>query len=120
MKGHDALIAMRRRGTTPAVVFLDTEPCFVRAWADWQQHTPAAASVWVEPGESMQRIDLRCVVGLPVVVTGMNAERVRAVADAAAKAKAKAVTGYVYRYLTGRQECETVEMFQWEVEWQRS
>lgn len=76
MRGHDLLIAMRRRGVRPPFVRfeLDAQPAWVRDSADWPEWS-IAAMVDVAPDDAIARLDLRCAVGMPAVVTGGSDER---------------------------------------------
>lgn len=97
MRGHEPIIAMRRRGKRPAFVFLDTTRTTAPMceWRDWPNVSPAIPSVWVEPDDAPHRLDLRFVFGLSVVVTGIDADRVKALADAAYSAGALRVIASV-------------------------
>ena len=80
MKGHDQLIAMRQSGVVPDWVFIDTDyPDVLRQWEHWTHKDNAKAHLLVE-GE--RRPDLRCVVGLPVFVQGIDHARVLQIRDA--------------------------------------
>jgi hypothetical protein len=82
MRGHEPLIAMRRAGRRPALGAL------VRAGASdpnsdslhWPDERPDAALLWVGERDDIDRLDLRCLLGLKVVVFGDDDERVRAIA----------------------------------------
>lgn len=97
MRGHTPIIAMRNRGKKPAFVYLDTTRTTapMREWEDWPGVSPAIASVWIEPDDVPHRLDLRYVFGLSVVVTGIDADRVKALADAAYAAGALRVVASV-------------------------
>ena len=67
MRGHEALVEMRRRGVRPAAVWLSDIPPprlltggSQRQW--WACAAPVAAEVYVEPGDAAARSDLRFVV----------------------------------------------------------
>lgn len=94
MRGHEPIVAMRRNGLMPAMVWIDTEPCALKAWAGWPSVDASHAHVWVEAGDSIKRTDLRFVVGLTVQVQGEDAQRVADVQDACVKAGAKRVLTY--------------------------
>jgi hypothetical protein len=95
MRGHEALIAMRKGGFIPDMVFIDTEADRLRQWEDWQAETPAQAALYIEPRDSLLSIDLRCVVALTVSVSGSDAKRVAAVAAACEQARAERVIAHV-------------------------
>jgi hypothetical protein len=100
MRGHSALIAMRLRRRIPAFVTLDTDAATGPADCDdWHLVNPMYASVWIEPNDPIERLDLRFVVGLPVIVSGTDPERVERVGHAAQLAQAKRVITHVSRRL---------------------
>lgn len=84
MRGHHALIAMRRRRRRPAYVWVDTDRDHSKAWADWQHATPTAAQLQVDPQDVPALLDLRCLVGLTVIVAGSDEALVGAIAAAVA------------------------------------
>jgi hypothetical protein len=93
MRGHEHIIEMRMNRQKPAVVFLDTMPDAspLKAWRDWPEHSPAIATVWIEPGDVPHRLDLRYLIGMVVVVSGTDPMRVRAVEFEAIEAGASTV-----------------------------
>lgn len=88
MRGHEALQAMRRRGKVPAIVFVATDRDATEHYRNWPADTPDMASILVERSEAAHRLDLRCLVGLTVCVSGCDEDRVGAVALACERAKA--------------------------------
>jgi len=83
VKGHEQLVEMRQRGRNPATVFVETDADNrMKPWRDWQVVNPDMPVLWIEPEDSPLRLDLRCVVGLPVHVDGCDEKRVKAVANA--------------------------------------
>lgn len=95
MRGHQDLIAMRRRGYVPHVVFIDIGQD--RLWDGWVERTPWSAHLCVGESEQPSRADLRCVVGLTVSVHGEDAARVHALRDACIEARAARVIATVSR-----------------------
>lgn len=98
MRGHEPLLAMRRRGLTPTSVWLvDTpppRPLRDGTRLDWWAFRPALeAEVFIETADHPQRVDLRFVVGLPVHVQMADPVRMRAFAEAAQRAGAARVFG---------------------------
>jgi len=80
VRGQEALIATRMAGYRPQVpVVLH---CPLEAWP----FQDAPSYVQIAPGERIDRLDLRFVVGLPVVVVGENEERVKTLCKAAQEA----------------------------------
>jgi hypothetical protein len=103
MIGHEPLIAMRRKGRVPQRVYVETRACLDRRLArEWPEVSPQSAFVLVDPEESVVRLDLRCLVGLPVEVDGLDSQRVHEVFAACVKAGASRVIGSTYRM---RGEC---------------
>lgn len=82
MRGHQPLIAMRRRGLMPAAVHIGTDPDLLRMWRDWPGLSPALPCVQIDPADVAAALDLRFVTALTVTVLGSDAERVEAVAEA--------------------------------------
>ena len=99
MRGHEALIAMRRRGMVPAMVFLHDE--FPFDCRDWQERPEsiAHAVIHFEPDDRPARADLRFVVGLMVLVSFHDAARMRATVLACEAAGAKRVVGTAIRHI---------------------
>lgn len=89
MTGHDALIAVRRQGLKPAgVVYVDdfeVLPKF-RRWIE-NDTEPVICT----HGDNPAALDLRCLVGLFVVVNGDVATRVKKLAKAVLRAGASDV-----------------------------
>lgn len=98
MRGHEPLIALRRRGLRPALVDIDLEPCPWRNWSTWPEWT-TVPQIEVQPGDSIQLLDLRFLVGLTVQVSGFNGPRVLALADACKAAGAARVLAFVQQQL---------------------
>jgi hypothetical protein len=84
VKGHEQLIEMRQRGRNPSAVFVETDnDNRLKPWRDWHVVNPDAPVLWIEPEDSPLRLDLRCVIGLPVLhVDGCDEKRIKAVANA--------------------------------------
>lgn len=101
MRGVEPLIAMRRRGKRPAVVFIDADagPRALPSWAQWQNVDGSMADVDIEASESLLRIDWRPFVGLTVHVSGSNADRVTAIAKQLTEAGAKRVVSSLVRQI---------------------
>ena len=91
MRHAEQLLAMRRSGVKPAHVRLTDQPEERgSAWWQWAELQPFADIV-VEPGDSAPVADLRCLVGLPVLVDIPNPERCMRWAEAAKAAGARPV-----------------------------
>jgi len=107
MRGADQLIAFRRRGHRPAFVWVDTDHDSLRCWRDWPSLTPGMAHLQIEPTDQPGLLDLRCLIGLDVLVQGTDADRVQAIADACRDAEASRVMAAV----CSPDESRTVECF---------
>lgn len=95
MRGLQALVAMRKAGKVPGVVWIDAESEDLPFADDWPEQSQEHAHLQPANGESLRRHDLRCVIGLTVYVSGPYRERVHALRDAAIEAKAKRVIASV-------------------------
>lgn len=93
MRGHQALIDMRRRGGKPETVFIDTDASDkpLPRWAQWQESQPGLCEIDITPSEPAQKLDLRPLVGLTVYVHGTDPQRVRSIAGRAKEAEASRV-----------------------------
>ena len=88
MIGHLPLIAMRKRGIKPAIVFLNDWPCDTSK--DWHNPGEKAGESW-EPdhatvntvGDVIQLLDLRFLVGLQVSISSFSEIRAKALFDQA-------------------------------------
>jgi hypothetical protein len=105
VRGAEQLVAMRLRHRRPAMVDIETERDPQR-WCDtWRADGFANAQLLIEPTENVDRLDLRCVVGLVIEVQGVDAERVAAIAQACKNAGAKRVITAVF----GAREAVTLD-----------
>lgn len=75
MRGHQPLIAMRRRGLRPQAAWIDLVPSLTEHSATWHQWS-TAPHIEVTDSESVRRLDLRCLVGMDVMVGGFDPHRV--------------------------------------------
>lgn len=91
MRHLEKLVAMRRLGARPAHVRVTDQPeARGDAWWQWPELHPYA-ELHVEPGDCAPVADLRCLVGLPVLVDIPDPERCERWAQAAKAAGAKPV-----------------------------
>lgn len=99
MRGHEYLIALRLKNRDPDRVTVAV--CPGKSWmsAHWHEWWDATPMVQIEPTDSVQRLDLRCLVGLCVDLMGNeeDAERIAAVYTACVAAGASRVLCAVYR-----------------------
>lgn len=74
MRGHDALIALRKQGFKPAGVWICHAEDPSRSWASWSRYAGHERYPEVEilPTEVPDLLDLRFTVGLTVHVSGMK------------------------------------------------
>lgn len=93
MRGHQPLIAMRMRGLCPtsAWLTLGTDP--LKTWRDWPLMNPPLANIEINDREALSSLppQLRCLVGMVVVIDGEEPDRTLAVAQMALDAGAKRV-----------------------------
>ena len=95
MRGHEPIIAMRRRGLKPRTVFLDAFEDLSKSWRLWPTVDPSAPQVEVLPTEPLSGLDLRFLVGLRVVITGHCRRRVEALRALCVEAQAARVLAVV-------------------------
>ena len=83
MRGQDPIIAMRKRGTRPAIVFINDYPD--RTANDWQNPGGRRGETWPSDhatvcthGDVIQLLDMRFVKGLRVSITGTSEVRTKA------------------------------------------
>lgn len=90
MTGHQPLIAMRIAGKRPAYVSLWDS--LAMDWSKVPELQPYP-DVIVQPADVPERLDLRFVVGLPVVVTISDNDRLKRLVLACERAGAASVYG---------------------------
>ena len=90
MIGADALIARRTHGAPPGIVWLDADAAPVPDGEDNDAH----AHLWLGKSNP-RRVDLRCVIGLTVHISGPDRETVFALRDRCIAAKAQRVIASV-------------------------
>jgi len=98
MTGHETLIALRNRRLRPAAVAIHVghvPPC----------QAGEAVEIVVAPDEPIERLDLRCLVGLNVIVAAEQEDAhqrvVRALCMAAVSAGADRVLGIEWQRAAG-------------------
>lgn len=99
MRGHEAIIAIRKRGLKPAKwVWVDVGTN--TAWqafllktsgVELSPHMPASTYVCLAPGESTRLADWGWTVGLKIMVEGDDEARVMAAAEGIKAARASRV-----------------------------
>jgi len=85
MHGQEKIIALRKSGATPKIVFLNDYPCKT----DWFEHGDQATVCTV--GDVVQLLDLRFLVGLTVSISSTSETRAKALFDKCKLAKAATV-----------------------------
>jgi len=97
MRGVENLVNMRKRGTKPAMVWVELLPM-----QQWARQLTEKAGRWVDihldpkDAASVDLIDLRGLVGLQVTVNGLNDSTTERVARACFKAGACVVQAMFY------------------------
>ena len=83
MRGHEPILAMRKRGIKPSIVFINDFAC--PESHDWQnpgekfsQQWPADHATVSTAGDPLSSLDLRFLVGLTVSISSMNEGRAKA------------------------------------------
>jgi len=83
MRGHDHIVSLRLSGFKPAGVYLWDTPVQIHGpqWSEDFRFMDVCTA-----GDSIEAMDLRFVVGVPVTVFGDDVKRVRDIAGACRKA----------------------------------
>jgi hypothetical protein len=83
MRGHKPIIAMRKRGVAPKIVFLNDFPC--QTSEEWQNPGEKHGEIWPADhatvstsGDQISSLDLRFLVGLKVSITSDSEGRAKA------------------------------------------
>ena len=95
MRGHEALIAMRKRRIRPSIVFVSACSDPSGQWRDWHELYPDQAHVEVADDETISGLDFRFAVGMLAVVDGHDPDRVARIARAIQEAGARRVVAAV-------------------------
>jgi hypothetical protein len=96
MRGHEALIDMRKKGIRPRAADICLASDKQGFWQDWERWA-SEACIEVETKDVIERLDLRCIVGMWVFAWGFEADRVKALHQACIDAGAEVVMSSVYR-----------------------
>lgn len=102
MTGHEPLIAMRMNGRCPqGLVWIEIGKTREKDWRNWPINPDADGDlhpmIEVSRQDRLSSLDLRCVVGMRVVVQGEDEARTIRVAELVHEAKAKACYVTVYK-----------------------
>jgi hypothetical protein len=93
MRGHQDLIALRRKGVKPPLVWLSCGRS--DGLRRHREETGALGEhIEIDEGDIIERLDLRCLVGLAVDVSGDDRGRVLALAKACEEAGASRVIAW--------------------------
>jgi hypothetical protein len=85
MHGHENIVALRKSGISPKIVFLNDYPCRT----DWFEHGDHATVCTA--GDIVQMLDLRFLVGLTVSISSISEIRAKALFEKCKLAKAATV-----------------------------
>jgi hypothetical protein len=114
MRGQDHLIAMRKAGTTPRIVFINDFPC--KQSMDWHnpgekyhEDWPADHVTICTDGYPLSSLDFRFVVGLTVSICSENEGRAKALFE---KAKEFGANTVAASHITTSNEPTWCEMYQ--------
>lgn len=95
MRGVENLFSMRQRGLKPSAVWVEMMP--MQGWTrQYTQQADRWVDIHLEPNDirTIERADLRCLVGLHVLVNGPNDETTEKVGKACFDAGAKVVEAF--------------------------
>lgn len=95
MRGADLLRKIRRNGVRPVLAFVDLVPQHSQVPSDWPEWT-AQAHLEVLETEPIGTLDLRCLVGLHVIASGFDADRVAQLHEACKAAGAARVVSILH------------------------
>lgn len=94
MRGHENIITLRKRGTSPKTVFVNDYPCDT----DWYNPGAKYGQVWPSDhatvstaGDVIQLLDMRYLVGLQVIISSGSETRAKALFEKAKASGAKTV-----------------------------
>jgi hypothetical protein len=112
MRGHEQIIAMRKAGKRPGIVFLNDQPSLPGEldWAQFGEH--ATVEVY---GDTPEALDLRYLIGLTVSITGSSVERAKRFMEACKAAGAETVAAGYSECISGRFEGVWSEVWRQEV-----
>ena len=96
MRGHEPIIAMRKAGTAPKIVFINDFHC--QTARDWHNPGEKYGEVWPADhatvstaGDALSSLDLRFLVGLKVSISSLTEGRAKALFEKAKASGAKTV-----------------------------
>jgi hypothetical protein len=99
MRGHEAIIVMRKSGRAPKVVFINDYPC--QTALDWQNPGDPYGEEWPvdhatvsTAGDPLSSLDLRFLVGLMVIISSESEARAKALFAKAIAVGARTVSAH--------------------------
>ena len=112
MRGHEPILAMRKRGKRPAIVFLNDFACPKEMdWAEYGEH----ATVDVH-ADQPEQIDLRFLIGMRVSISAEDEGRARRFVQACKDAGAVLIGVCVVQRIGGRFESTWSDVWHKEME----
>lgn len=102
MRGHEALVAMRRSRVRPETVSIHLGTDHSNAWRDWHQTMPHHAHAEIADDEPLSSLDMRFTVGMFVVITGDDEKRISAVHAACVASGAQRVLSAAVYFDAGK------------------
>jgi hypothetical protein len=85
VKGHEDLLALRRSGVKPQIVFINDFPCKTD-WAHWGDYPTVCIHK-----DRLEDLDLRFLIGVMVSIAASNKQRERGLYEMAKSAGASTV-----------------------------
>jgi len=100
MRGHEPILAMRKAGKRPVVVFLNDYPCPGELeWNEYGEHATVEVC-----GDQPELLDLRFLVGMRVSISAETVDRAERLMQACKDAGAELVGAGVVEVVNGRHE----------------
>lgn len=119
MRGHEPIIAMRKKGIRPSIIFIDDTPKLSVLSREWHNPGERYGEVW-EPDfpavdvldtETVERLDLRFVMGCVVSISSGTERRAKRLLAACQRAGAKVVAATHAIEANGRIESGWTEIW---------
>lgn len=95
MRGHEHIIAMRKARTKPRIVFINDgwSDGMAKHWHESNDH----ATVELQPGENIENLDLRFLVGVTVSISSCDMNRAKRLFQSCIDAGASTVGACAFR-----------------------
>lgn len=97
MRGHEAIIELRRRGVSPGTVFINDYPCdtdWFNPGAKYGQVWPSDHATVCTADDAIELLDVRFLVGLTVIACSESESRAKALFERAKSSGAKTVVAF--------------------------